>query len=291
MPKRKKILEEKTAWLSETFCPQKGPINLEKIAEKFKIKLHYGDFNGDFEGLIVYSNGRFTIFFHRPDTQTINPARLRFSFAHEIGHYFISTHRQELIRTGSLQKNTTSEMSSDPYIEKEADFFAANLLMPSPWLISDFANKPFSTQLITQTANFYEVSLLAALNRYATLGPDPIMIVNSTAGQIPGKNLPNRSKLFPFHQLKNSPSRSVPQNSLAAELNTQPHRSGFQSKQLIASDWFSSSNPAHLQQPLIETCYQHEGSKQITSILQPGLLSNNETNIEQLDSSNLILPW
>jgi Zn-dependent peptidase ImmA (M78 family) len=267
MPKRKQILEAKTAWLTEKHFPKKGPVNPKEIADDNKIKVHYDDYNGDFEGLIVHKNGRFTIFIHNPPVNHLPATRLRFSFAHELGHFFIGTHRKELIRLGSLKKNHNNRFSCDPYLEKEADYFAANLLMPTPWLIQDFANKPFSMELITKVAKFYDVSLSATLNRYANLGPEPIMIINSINSTITCKAHPNCSKNFPYHKLQTGNTKQLPPNSLAAQLSTHQNFTGFHQKVIPASHWFTSTHTNIHQHQLIETCFQHETTKQITSIL------------------------
>lgn len=57
-------------------------------------------------------------------------ARTRFTFAHELDHYFIDSHRKQLSkgRGPVLQKGAME--NSEKKIEKKADHFAANLLMP-----------------------------------------------------------------------------------------------------------------------------------------------------------------
>lgn len=96
--------------------------------------------------------------------------RLRFSIAHELGHYFIKTHNDEQIRTKML--NSKIKLFASNYIkitEYQANDFAAELLMPLFEIkdLLDYSNNPIGqAEKISQKL---EVSLTSSLFRLAKL--------------------------------------------------------------------------------------------------------------------------
>ena len=98
--------------------------------------------------------------------------RKRFTIAHELGHYLIPTHK------GSRQCSAADlrvYRSSDAVRrqEAEANRFAAGILMPKPWFVSDMrrmGNAELEHLLLLSER--YETSLAAVANRYAELTDD-----------------------------------------------------------------------------------------------------------------------
>ena len=54
----------------------------------------------------------------------------RFTVAHELGHYFLEGHYKHIFADGNSRHESASGYSSDDPFEREADAFAAALLMP-----------------------------------------------------------------------------------------------------------------------------------------------------------------
>ena len=54
----------------------------------------------------------------------------RFTVAHELGHYFLQGHIEALFGAGQQFHQSESGFTSDDKYEREADSFAASLLMP-----------------------------------------------------------------------------------------------------------------------------------------------------------------
>ncbi len=268
MPRRKAYIEQLSDFVIEQYCPQKGAVDLMHIVDKLGIKTHKSDFHNDFEGLIVCSSGRFTMFFNQSPTRPFVIGRQRFSLAHELGHYHIPDHRKELMSGTIMTSNPESGIPTDPYIEKEANHFAACLLMPSAWFAEDVAGKQFSISLLTQLADFYEVSLLSAINRFATLASDPILILQSHNGKIATQPFDKCHNDFPHHKILTENKHYLPANSLSAEISKANTPAGPSSRHLKVSDWFKLSDDSqHQNTPLIETCYRHESTNQIITIL------------------------
>lgn len=114
------------------------PIKVSSIAKQYKIKLlAYEDAQNliqrlkleqqlSEDGFCVNDNGNFTIYYNGK----MFPPRLRFTLAHELGH-FVFGHR--MVRSQGVEytvKNREPPNSNDP-LEREADMFAARLLAPS----------------------------------------------------------------------------------------------------------------------------------------------------------------
>ena len=104
--------------------------------------------------------------------------RQRFTIAHEIGHFLLhnTSHEVHVDKRFVLhRRDQNSSQGTDPH-EREANFFAAELLMPESMVRADLA-KDFVYDLgetesnsIAQLANRYQVSLAAMSYRLASLG-------------------------------------------------------------------------------------------------------------------------
>lgn len=119
------------------------PVDVHAIAEFFSIPvLPYDRFPEDVSGMIVRIDGKAAI--------GINPAharvRQRFTLAHELGHY-LSGHDDLRIVDEAMDKDTLKE--------KEANRFAAELLMPTDMLTADLKRGGLD---IPALARRYEVS-------------------------------------------------------------------------------------------------------------------------------------
>ena len=64
-----------------------------KICLRKEITYSCNDYSISFDGLLECKNGRFHIYCNN---RISNSARIRFTFAHELGHYFIDEHRRAL---------------------------------------------------------------------------------------------------------------------------------------------------------------------------------------------------
>lgn len=95
---------------------------------------------GDKKGIIVNSN--------------LYSRRKNFTIAHELGHYFLD---HPLSETGTILCDQNAVFGKDkPEIEKEADYFAACLLMPETLVMEQFSYLK-NTQLIFSTNDFYQL--------------------------------------------------------------------------------------------------------------------------------------
>lgn len=168
--KRKKILELDAEFIADEFFEPHELIRPEIIAKDAEIKFSIGTYNNDFKGLIHFLNGKFHIYLDNTYASSLNDPVIRYSFAHELGHYFISEHRDKLIAKGMLGSTNGAAMLDEGLFEKEAEYFASCLLMPRTRFLASIAQKQFSTWLIHKLCKKFMVSQTAALMRYMALG-------------------------------------------------------------------------------------------------------------------------
>jgi hypothetical protein len=105
-------------------------VDPEEIARAAKVSFDYGEFPEDFDGILMFEAPALYLVCNERRALR-GAARSRFTFAHELGHYFISEHRRDLESGACPAHFSLSEFRSQQPIEKEADIFAANLLMPA----------------------------------------------------------------------------------------------------------------------------------------------------------------
>lgn len=128
---------------------------------------------------------------------TINPSavrgRERFSVAHELGHWHLHRGRSFKCRVDDPSAN----LSSDRVLEKEADAFAAHLLMPTRIFkpaIVQFAQPTF--QQLTDVATAFEASLMSAALRFAAINTAPVIVAcyskNGKRWAFPAADVPYR---------------------------------------------------------------------------------------------------
>lgn len=108
----------------------------------------------------------------------------RFTVAHELGHYFMDGHALHLFPSGQGMHHSESGFTSkDPY-EREADAFAASLLMPKHLFKDAIAKAGQGLEAIEYLSNLCGTSLTATAIRYAKLCDDDVAVVCSTGSKI-----------------------------------------------------------------------------------------------------------
>lgn len=147
------------------------PIKLKVILKHYNIALREDVLEDSLSGFLYKNRDQHII--------TVNSmhsdVRQRFTIAHELGHYFLEHHGNLFIDKGHLYRDARSS-SGTIEMEKEANKFAAELLMPQELLyelidnhgledisdIEDIAEKlKVSTQALT-----YRLSNLGIINLY-----------------------------------------------------------------------------------------------------------------------------
>lgn len=105
-----------------------------------------------------------------------------FSIAHEIGHYLLPGHPEQLFSGGkTVHESHAGFVSNDPF-EAEADHFAAALLMPDFLFDKAMRRAGDGLRAIETLARRCETSLTATAIRFVQRTPMPVAVVVS-AGQ------------------------------------------------------------------------------------------------------------
>lgn len=144
------------------------------------------NFRDRFDGQIEYhpSKHRFLLLYNtKYDQDGRHHPRTRFSIAHELGHYFIESHHAYL-RGGGKPHPSRGEFASLVDMEREADAFAAGLLMPS-YLISPRVNETdLSLDRVRELADHFQTSLVSTAIRSAQCSHFPTAVAGIRDGNI-----------------------------------------------------------------------------------------------------------
>ena len=122
------LIRAKAKELITRFGITELPVNPFEIAHKLDIQTHPKPSNqkGGISGALVRIGNHFGILYA---TNIPNIGYQRFTVAHEIGHYVLDGHMDHLqLKDGDIHYSKAG-FHGDKY-EREADYFAAQLLMP-----------------------------------------------------------------------------------------------------------------------------------------------------------------
>jgi Zn-dependent peptidase ImmA (M78 family) len=108
----------------------------------------------------------------------------RFTVAHELGHYFLEGHYKHIFADGKSRHDSASGYSSDDPYEREADAFAAALLMPEGLFKAACARLASGFKAIEALAEKCVTSLTATAIRYAVLSDDSIAVICSKENRV-----------------------------------------------------------------------------------------------------------
>lgn len=175
----------KARWVLETKEVTGVPaLALHGIAKQEGIRYLYRPLPNDpkLSGELIYKNEQKGILIN---THINSPRRHTFTFAHELGHYFLE-HRPEYVRDGvtgfwcSIEDVTYGKRQK----EQEANAVAVELLMPESQFRPSMAGAPFDFTLIRTLAREYQVSKQACGYRILELTQTSCAILHSDHGRI-----------------------------------------------------------------------------------------------------------
>lgn len=110
------------------------------------------------------------------------PGRIRFTIAHELGHYIL--HRSGQMKFECSQADMLQWESREKQIESEADSFASYLLMPLDDFRRQVDGQIAALDVLEHCANRYGVSLTAAILKWLEFTPQRAILVMSRDGYI-----------------------------------------------------------------------------------------------------------
>lgn len=105
----------------------------------------------------------------------LNDARKKFTIAHELGHFCIPWHSELMFGCDIKEMDFKNDYMPR---EKEANMFAAELLMPAEEFKSFFSGE-VNYIMVSELANIFDVSFQAALNRCIDLTNEDCIVICS----------------------------------------------------------------------------------------------------------------
>lgn len=212
-------LAEKQAEAIVTRLDLRKPIDPFELIKSEAPFLRAGgaNFGHSFDGKLKFNRdkNRFLLFYNNKYDVGLTPPchhpRTRFTIAHELGHYFIEEHHAHL-RQGGRPHYSSTEFVSNARLEREADAFAASLLLPSR-LVGPLVNRGEMTlRVLEDIAQDFETSLLSTCIRGVRLSDFPCAATGIRGGQI--------AWMFPSEQLIAGgcyPGKSSPESPSARQ--------------------------------------------------------------------------
>ena len=148
------------------------PVDLDRIAQHLKLKVHEKRLEEEFSGFLAVPEKAIVVNKNHP------LVRRRFTIAHEIGHYVLHAKKNPdadvFIDRAVYFRKVVATSNTNHQIEMEANAFAAGLLMPEA-LIEDYLEENESLDLgksegIKALASEFDVSPQAMSYRLRNLG-------------------------------------------------------------------------------------------------------------------------
>jgi Zn-dependent peptidase ImmA (M78 family) len=157
---------------------KEGRVNPSDIAKNYGLTFNFGHYEDYFDGLLECKSQRFHVYLNLDTNKSAESPRARFSFAHELGHYFLDWHRHAL-EHGAPSHGSKADFESNSNVEREADLFAANLLLPRERFRAA-ASGPVHAERIRRLAQQFGTSFSATAIRYAKLDIAPVIVMRWT---------------------------------------------------------------------------------------------------------------
>ncbi|MFH1872629.1 MAG: ImmA/IrrE family metallo-endopeptidase [Pseudomonadota bacterium] len=189
-----------------------------------------------FDGALLPSDGKKEWLLLYSSTVS-SPGRIRFTQAHELGHYILHRQAKELFQCSDDDMLNWSKDERD--MEAQADLFASYLLMP----LDDYRKQVTSTidlELFGHCADRYGVSLTAAILKWLQYTDEKAVLVMSTDGFMNWAwSSESAAKAGAFFRTRNNVI-AVPQGSLALNSAIAHDRLGTEIPALV---WFPHAVP------------------------------------------------
>jgi len=133
---------------------------------------------GGVSGMLIKAGDNFGILYatHIPVAGFQN-----FSIAHELGHYFLPNHPENVFRSGNIHESNAGFSSEDKF-EKQADQFACGMMMPSYLFDTELDKAGTGMDAVLKLSDICCTSRTATAIRYAQRHSEPTAIIVSTNG-------------------------------------------------------------------------------------------------------------
>jgi Zn-dependent peptidase ImmA (M78 family) len=154
-------IEEKTAGLINEVGITKAPVDPIICAKHLSVDVKSISIANDISGLFVMKDNMAYIMYNKNEK---NKKRQRFTIAHELGHYVL--HKNIPLIIDKWKKDITifrdiSSTTGEVQREREANAFAASLLMPKFLIDKEINRMPQGKDVLTFLSDKFNVSMQA----------------------------------------------------------------------------------------------------------------------------------
>ncbi len=250
------------------FCGDR-PTSVHAIASQLKLGPSYDDFGTDFDGILEHRSGRFHIYCNTADGKHSHHPRVRFTLAHELGHYFIDEHRNAL-RAGQPPKPSFPDRPGDDPIEHEANAFAAALLMPKSEFREALKSVPAGLKGILELGSTFGVSKQSAALRYANASGRECAIVMFRNGSPPWWEISPLLERTGLNRIKALKDSIPPDSATGMALADAPNQAcELRTTNTLASLWFAGVPNGSQRDIVFRESAVRLGSFGVLALLEP----------------------
>ncbi len=174
---RLKLARQRGEQTAKEFGFDHFPIDPFDIAERSDIVVEAKDPQMDgVSGCIVFNDDGAGIIY---STRVRSQGFRRFTVAHELGHYFLDGHPDEILGAGGFHASRAGFTQGASSIELEADHFASGLLMPTKLVRDVLSGENIGMPGITALSSDANTSLTSAAIRAAECVSYPMAVIVS----------------------------------------------------------------------------------------------------------------
>lgn len=275
---------------AEAFLKEEGiltlPVDPFAIAESREIVVEgKPESAGGVSGMLLRHGNNFGIIFA---THIQSPGFQRFSISHELGHYFLPGHIDQVIKDG-VHVSRAGFVTNDPY-ELEADHFAAGLLMPETPFRKAMDGFDPGLDAIDRMAELCVTSRTATAIRFAELSDAAVAVIVSTDGIIDYCFMSEAMKSLPKLDWirKGTP---LPSGTATAQLATDRERVAAGARvvdEVDVRDWLGGTTRATVAE---ETVGLGSYGKVLTVLTSTMIGQDSDRDDDEDDEESLIESW
>ena len=253
MNQRHRLLQAETQ--AENLVEQLGiaslPINPIEIAEQHEIRCKPEKIQG-FSGCLIKRGDVFGILY---SLKFNNEGFIRFTVAHELGHYFLPGHPELLFPKGNGTHYSHNGFTASDIHELEADHFAAALLMPRHLFRAALGQETipgfYAIEALSQKC---KTSITATAIRYANFADYPVALIVSSNNRVEYSFMSDtmKTKIRGASWLKKG--EGIPPQSQTAAFNEDQNNilSGAKEESSSYSDaWFAGAPSEEINEDVI----------------------------------------
>jgi Zn-dependent peptidase ImmA (M78 family) len=163
--------------LLDRFHITEGTVPVDRIVKSLGIRIKLDEVDDDLSGFLVREKkgAKRSII---GANKSHHPHRQRFTIAHELGHFLLhegeTVHLDDYRQAFTISLRNSQSAKGDNNDEREANLFAAELLMPYRFLTHDLKDVNLDllddSELLEKLARKYKVSVQALTFRLSNLG-------------------------------------------------------------------------------------------------------------------------